>query len=64
MRIPGIVDAEATPPVQSAGVLRLSEKGFKTGLLDIVELRMAKKPIIQRVQKVTLTTFFCIQAQG
>lgn len=46
-RIPGIVDAEATTPVQSAGVPRLSEKGFKTGLLDIVELKIAKNPITQ-----------------
>jgi uncharacterized membrane protein len=48
--IPGIVEAEATIPVQSVGVPRLSEKGFKTGLLDIVELKIAKKPIIQSVQ--------------
>lgn len=57
-RIPGIVDAEATTPVQSVGVPRLSEKGFKTGLLDIIELRMAKKPITQRVQNVLLSIFF------
>ncbi|MEM2975329.1 MAG: hypothetical protein QW821_02780, partial [Candidatus Bathyarchaeia archaeon] len=57
-RTPGIVDAEATTPVQSVGIPRLSEKGFKTGLLDIVELRMATKPMTQRVQNVLLTTFF------
>lgn len=57
-RIPGIVDAEATTPVQSAGVPRLSEKGFKTGLLDIVELKMAKKPMTERVQNGLVTTFF------
>ncbi len=48
-RIPGIVEAEATRPVQFAGVPSLVAKGFKTGFLDIVELRIAKNPIVQRV---------------
>jgi hypothetical protein len=50
-KIPGIVDAAATTPVQSVGVPRLSEKGLRTGLFDIVELRIAKKPIMQSVKK-------------
>lgn len=58
-RIPGIVEAAATTPTQSAGVPRLSEKGFRTGLFDIVELRMAKKPMIQSVLNVLLTTLVC-----
>lgn len=59
-RIPGIVDAAATTPVQSVGVSRLSENGLRTGLFDIVELRMAKKPIIQSVRKTLfLALFMC-----
>jgi hypothetical protein len=50
-KIPGIVDAEATMPVQSVGVARLRVNGFSTGDLDIVELRIAKKPITQSVKK-------------
>ncbi len=46
MMIPGIVEAEATIPVQSVGVPRYSINGFRTGSFDIVELRMAKNPMI------------------
>ena len=64
-RIPGIVEAEATTPVQSVGVPRLSEKGFKTGLLDIVELKIAKNPIIQSVQNELFITFlFCAKVKS
>jgi len=56
-RIPGIVEAEATTPVQLVGVPRLNEKGFKTGLLDIVELRIAKNPIIQRFKNTPFIAF-------
>ena len=59
IKTPGIVEAAATTPTQSAGVPRLREKGFKTGLLDIVELRIAKKPMMQSVQNALLVTFFC-----
>jgi hypothetical protein len=58
-RIPGIVEAAATTPTQSAGVPRLKENGLRTGLLDIVEPRMAKKPIMHSVLKVPLTAFVC-----
>ena len=58
-RIPGIVEAAATTPTQSAGVKRLEEKGLRTGLLDIVELRIAKKPMMQSVLNVLLTAFVC-----
>jgi len=56
--IPGIVEAEATKPNQKpSGVSRLVAKGFKTGFLDIVELRIAKSPIMQSIQN-TLSTWF------
>jgi len=59
IKTPGIVEAAATTPTQSAGVPRLKEKGFKTGLLDIVELRMTKNPIMQSIRNVLRVTFFC-----
>ena len=49
--IPGMVDAEATIPNKLSGVPRLDAKGFKTGFLDMVELRIAKKPIIHIIKK-------------
>ena len=49
--IPGIVEAAATKPIKSVGVPRFVAKGFKTGFLDMVELRMAKAPIMQSIQK-------------
>jgi len=39
-------------PLHSVGVPRLAMKGFRTGLLDIVELRIAKPPIAQSVRKI------------
>ena len=51
IKIPGIVEAAATTPVQSVGVPRFNEKGLRTGLFDIVELRIAKKPMTQRERK-------------
>jgi len=50
-KIPGIVEAAATNPVMSTGVPRLVANGLKTGFFDIVELRIAKKPITQSVRK-------------
>jgi hypothetical protein len=52
-----MVEAAATTPTQSAGVKRLAEKGLRTGLLDIVELRIAKKPMMQSVLNVLLIAF-------
>ena len=49
--MPGMVDAEATMPSKLSGVPRLVAKGFNTGFLDIVELRIAKKPITHIVKK-------------
>ena len=49
--IPGIVEAEATNPINVEGVPRLVAKGFKTGFLDIVELRMANAPIAHNARK-------------
>ena len=58
IKIPGMVEAAATKPDQSVGVPRLNEKGFRTGLLDIVELRIAKNPMIQSVQKTAFLALF------
>ena len=49
--MPGIVEAAAITPVKSAGVPRLIAKGFSTGSLDMVLLRMANAPIMQRIKK-------------
>jgi hypothetical protein len=49
--MPGIVEAEATIPSKSSGVSRLVANGFRTGFFDIVELRIANKPIIQSITK-------------
>ena len=49
--IPGIVEAAAMKPNRSVGVPRLVAKGFRTGFLDIVELRIAKAPITHSSQK-------------
>jgi hypothetical protein len=51
MSIPGIVEAEATTPNRSMGVPKLVAKGFRTGFFDIVELKMAKNPIMQIMKK-------------
>jgi len=48
---PGIVEAAATNPIKTSGVPKLSAKGFRTGFLDIVELRMANAPITHRTRK-------------
>jgi hypothetical protein len=57
--IPGIVDAEATRPIQKpSGVPKLVAKGFKTGFLDIVELRIANIPIIQSVKSMLFFASF------
>jgi hypothetical protein len=49
--IPGNVEAAATMPNKSVGVPKLLANGFKTGLLDIVELRIANAPIVQSITK-------------
>ena len=64
IKMPGTVEAAATTPVQSVGVPRLNEKGFKTGLLDIVELRIAKKPMMPSIQNTLPLKFFSIQNIG
>ncbi len=55
MSIPGMVDADATIPSKLSGVPRLVANGFKTGLLDIVELRIANNPITH----ITAKKAFC-----
>jgi hypothetical protein len=49
--IPGMVEAAATMPNKSAGVPKLLANGFRTGLLDIVELSIANAPIVQNMTK-------------
>jgi hypothetical protein len=62
INIPGMVEAEATKPIQKpSGVSRLVANGFKTGFLDIVELRIANNPIMQRVQKILSLAFFACE---
>ena len=51
-----MVEAEATIPSKSSGVPRLVAKGFRTGFFDMVELRIAKKPITQ----ITRKKAFCV----
>ncbi len=46
-----MVETAATKPNNSSGVPRLVAKGFSTGFFDIVELRMANKPIMQMIRK-------------
>lgn len=48
---PGMVEAEAINPISSGGVPSLVAKGFRTGFLDIVEERMAKKPMTHNSKK-------------
>jgi len=62
IKMPGIVEAEAMKPSSSVGVPRCEAKGFKTGFLDIVELKIAKNPIMQSVQKTLFTAFFACEA--
>jgi hypothetical protein len=56
IRIPGIVDADATIPSRSSGVPKLVANGLSTGFLDMVELRIANKPIMHSITK----KIFCV----
>lgn len=58
IKIPGMVEAAATNPVKSVGVPRFKEKGFRTGLLDIVELKIANSPMMQIIKKMLSLAFF------
>jgi hypothetical protein len=55
IRMPGIVDAAATIPSKSVGVPRLDANGLRTGFFDIVELKIANKPIMQIIRKNAFT---------
>ena len=57
IKMPAIVEAAATKPVKSVGVPRLNEKGFRTGLLDIVELKIAINPMTQIIKKALSLAF-------
>jgi hypothetical protein len=54
MSMPGMVETAATTPNNSSGVPRLVAKGFNTGFFDMVELRIANKPIMQIIRKKAL----------
>ena len=51
IRTPGRVEAAATNPMNASGVPSFSANGFKTGFLDMVELRIANAPIMHRIMK-------------
>jgi len=51
IKTPGRVEAAATNPINASGVPKLSAKGFRTGFLDIVELRIANAPIMHMAKK-------------
>jgi hypothetical protein len=55
IKIPGMVEAEATMPSKSAGVPRLVANGLSTGFFDIVELNIANNPIMQIMRKKALS---------
>ncbi|MDH5788702.1 MAG: hypothetical protein OEZ40_10470, partial [Candidatus Bathyarchaeota archaeon] len=57
-RMPGIVEAEAMKPIHSVGVPRVEANGFSTGFLDIVELKIAKSPMMQIVRKTLCLALF------
>jgi hypothetical protein len=57
--IPGIVEAAPTKPDQSVGVWRIVANEFSR-VLDMVELKIAKSPIIQSVQKTLLLVLFAM----
>jgi hypothetical protein len=48
--MPGIVEADATNPINESGVCNARAKGLSTGFFDIVELRIAKKPTRQSTE--------------
>ena len=52
-----MVDADATMPRRSSGVPKLVAKGLSTGFLDMVLLRMAKKPNAHIMMKKAFCVF-------
>jgi len=54
-----MVEAEATSPIRLEGVPRLVAKGFRTGFLDIVELRIANAPIAHSARKMYSSDLEC-----
>ena len=50
-RMPGMVEAAATIPIRYSGVPMLSANNGRTGFFDIVELRIAKNPIVHSIKK-------------
>ena len=56
--MPGIVEAAAIMPVKSVEVPRLMAKGFNTGFLDMVLLKIANAPMTHRIRKYRSPTIF------
>jgi hypothetical protein len=46
--MPGTVEAAAIKPISKSDAPRLSANSVRVGLLDIVELKIANKPITER----------------
>jgi hypothetical protein len=46
-----MVEADAMKPKRSGGVPKFVANGFKTGVFDIVELKIAKAPMMQKTAK-------------
>ena len=47
-KMPGIVEAAAISPISTSDDPKLRAKSVRVGLLDIVELNMANRPISDR----------------
>jgi len=58
--MPGMVEAAAITPVKSAGVPKLIANGLSTGSLDMVELKMAKAPMMHKTKKYPSVTFLSL----
>jgi len=62
IKIPGMVEAAATKPDQISGVPRLVANKFRTGFLDIVELKIANSPMMQIIRKTLSLAFLVCKA--
>ena len=63
IKTPGRVEAAATYPIKAFGVPRLSAKGFNTGFLDIVELKIANAPTMHKIRKMFSSDFKSIASK-
>lgn len=49
--MPGMVEAAAIKPISGSDAPKLTANRVNVGLLDIVELKMANRPVTQRKRK-------------